>query len=839
MASLSLNQIEEKLNKEFAGSERRIVFWYDDKADFAEEVDNLKLKNAKLYHLTPTNQLRTKVLLEREDTESSYLLYAPFAKPEVYCNHLEDTLLYSKRFYADRISLICADLDIDESLKPVLERYSKYFAAKERLQRFYNLDVDKFNAPNIQLALLCCICKTRVFSFEEVLSKVLLAEDWEHNPYLEEMEKYDLLDAFWQQCSDSLGYALTDKSLEKLLLSIFVTYADKYIVGNIPASWEPFLCNKQGSVIAFLESFRNNVQYRERYNALAGYAAGKLQAEAALQVLGAEAVLYLDGFLACDKVILQWLVEHLLLEDLSAALAGKNMQEICELRSKMHFAGITSAQYTLCDCAYEIIKVVKYQPEQGFNNILSKYLKEDWQIDYWYRKFYTAYDSLYNVSGFNELQQLVENVYSNIYLGKLLPAWNEEAAQAVTDKVVPLQRDFYSHYIKNERDRIVVIISDALRYEVAKELEEKLQQEERCKEEKLTVQLALPPSYTALGMAALLPHQKLTMDESCRVLVEGRRCVSLDEREKVLQLANIASVCLQFDDLKKMKRDELRSAFANKQVIYIYHNQIDARGDAAKTEDEVFIACEEAVDEIYTMLCRLSVSASIVKFIVTADHGFIYQRHSIAENEKLAVVGNNTVVNHRFVIGEVKQEFGAGAISLGAVLDNDDSRYVSFPKGAQIFKTAGGGTNYVHGGSSPQEMIVPVLCVKMDRGHIETRQAEIKLHTLLKKITSKDVNLVFVQTEPVSDTVKAATYKLSFVDSKNKPVSNECLLTADSIASDSTQRMVTARFSFINTEYDSRAAYYLVLKDAETDVELWRQEFIIDMPFMGNFGFDF
>ena len=50
-----------------------------------------------------------------------------------------------------------------------------------------------------------------------------------------------------------------------------------------------------------------------------------------------------------------------------------------------------------------------------------------------------------------------------------------------------------------------MIISDALRYEVAKQLEQKLQHEERCKEEKLEVQLALPPSYTALGMAALLP----------------------------------------------------------------------------------------------------------------------------------------------------------------------------------------------------------------------------------------------------------------------------------------------------------------------------------------------
>ena len=68
MAELNLSQIEEKLNSEFRGEGRRLVFWYDDKGDFADEVDNLKLQNAKIYHLTQSNQFRTKVLLEREDT---------------------------------------------------------------------------------------------------------------------------------------------------------------------------------------------------------------------------------------------------------------------------------------------------------------------------------------------------------------------------------------------------------------------------------------------------------------------------------------------------------------------------------------------------------------------------------------------------------------------------------------------------------------------------------------------------------------------------------------------------------------------------------------------------
>ena len=71
MAELNLSQIEEKLNSEFRGEGRRLVFWYDDKGDFADEVDNLKLQNAKIYHLTKSNQFRTKVLLEREEAESN------------------------------------------------------------------------------------------------------------------------------------------------------------------------------------------------------------------------------------------------------------------------------------------------------------------------------------------------------------------------------------------------------------------------------------------------------------------------------------------------------------------------------------------------------------------------------------------------------------------------------------------------------------------------------------------------------------------------------------------------------------------------------------------------
>ncbi|WP_328597066.1 hypothetical protein [Porcincola intestinalis] len=97
MAELNLKQIEDRLNAEFlSGSEdnRKLVFWYDDKAEFAEDVDSLRLSSAKILHLTELNQFKTKLFLEQEDRTTNYLIYAPFSKPDVHENHLEDVLLY-------------------------------------------------------------------------------------------------------------------------------------------------------------------------------------------------------------------------------------------------------------------------------------------------------------------------------------------------------------------------------------------------------------------------------------------------------------------------------------------------------------------------------------------------------------------------------------------------------------------------------------------------------------------------------------------------------------------------------------------------------------------------
>jgi hypothetical protein len=157
LAELNFKQITDRLNAEFTGDTRKLVFWYDDRADFAEDIDTLQLENAKLLKLTPGSQFATKYFLERQDKTTNYLIYAPFPKPDVRENHLEDTMLYSKRFFADRASLLSVDLGIDQKYKQVIEKHIKFFASKERTQRFYDLEIENFNEENILIGLMSAV----------------------------------------------------------------------------------------------------------------------------------------------------------------------------------------------------------------------------------------------------------------------------------------------------------------------------------------------------------------------------------------------------------------------------------------------------------------------------------------------------------------------------------------------------------------------------------------------------------------------------------------------------------------------------------------------------------
>lgn len=840
MAELNLKQIIDRLNAEFTGETRKLVFWYDDKAEFAEDMETVELQNAKIYHLQPDNQFYTKYFLERVDKTTNYLIYAPFPKPDVRDNHLEDTMLYSRRFFADRASLLSVDLGIEEKYKPVIEKHIKFFANKERTQRFCDLEIENFNEENILVGLLSAVCKARTCSFEEVVRIVLTDGELVDNAFLQEFEKYDLLSAFWQLCEQHFGYTDTKPSLERLLVTLFVTYTGRYVQAELPAAWKSFVSYKSGNIIAFLDSLMNSVLYRDKYDALSAHVAKGLNVLSAFAGMRVDDLVECDTFLAVDQVLVKWLIGRLVSEDIGAIVNGFTIPELCEKRAKMHFGRKTGKTYQMLSSAYSMVKKADYHAADGLKPIIDRYLAADYNMDQQYRKFYYYYDQLESTESFESLRELVENIYTNEYLACLLPAWNAGIQQDAAFSAIPLQREFYNVNLRYTKERTVVIISDAMRYEVGQELFARMQDDPKCTA-KLSVQLSVLPSYTRLGMAALLPHKTLEMTDDFQVLVEGILCDNLAGRQQVLQSYNPDSVCVQFDDIKNLKVAELRDVLTKRQIIYVYHNQIDARGDKANTEDEVFHACEEAVQEIVDLIHRISVSGNTYHFIVTADHGFIYKRDKLTESDKISgKSAEKAFVNRRFIVSKAAlEDDGIDHMSMGRVLGNEDSKVVSYPVSSNVFKVAGGGANYVHGGSSPQEMLVPVLEFKMERGHMETKNAEIALVSIVHKITNLITSMDFIQSDAVSDTVKAAKYRIFFLSEDNEKISNENSYVADSREENAQKRIFRMRFTFKNKKYDKDKQYYLVVYDEESGLEQWRQPVIMDIAFADDFGFGF
>jgi len=413
---------------------------------------------------------------------------------------------------------------------------------------------------------------------------------------------------------------------------------------------------------------------------------------------------------------------------------------------------------------------------------------------------------------------------------------------------VERQTDFYRREVASADSRVYVIISDAMRYEVAASLAERLRRDTQAKVELKSMQ-AVFPTITKFGMAALLPHKALSVEmksgktERLAVLADGQS-TEANNRDKVLKAADSASVALKYRDIIGMKRVERQALVKGMNVVYIYHDTID---EAGHQETSVFSACDAAIEELKNMVRVITNEWSGVNIVITADHGFLYTYSPLTEDDK---VDKATEKSEDIELGRRYAIMRKGAQSqylLPVKFLDGNTNYDAFAPRENIrIKMNGGGLNFVHGGVSLQEMATPVIEYhflrnqskeyQKNRDKYDTKPVEIVLLSASRKISNMSFFLDFYQKDAIGDNRKAAIYQILFTDSDGNPVSDTVKIIADKSDGNERNRVFRCKFNLKARKYSNTETYCLVITDGNGLQR--REEFQIDIASAGD-EFDF
>ena len=872
---MNISQLQENLDRLFHQEGHRLVFWYDPEQEFSDSISELEINEVQLLQLGKWGSFELKIKLEREDPEGKYLLYAPFDEPDPDKDWLLDIKLYSYTFQADQASIILNELGLThQSLKSHIKNRKKFFRSKERLERLKKWVSPKDDQEELDKKLLAVATRAEYPSIFSLTMKILsefadkgLTDQGNTLNSWETIQKCDLEQSFWQFMEKTFGYSHTNPTLQDLSLRLFVTDLAHNLNQNPPKSIGHFILPNGISTIntnVFLSQWRNHVSYYPSYNSIAQFLDKELQLDQSLADYDEDALLEVMTFPSVGKKIIKSLRDRIIQGE---NLNNSEISNVLDKRKNGHWAGKAEPSgeknlYLACYKALEkAIYLFRYRHkyDQGLSfsspgNMFQGYINELYCIDQYYRHFCEQAD-LVEMGGWDVLKSLqdsIEDCYTwfleqmSYIWGSFLDAHKSQSFfenWSLNELDIQNQQNFFSTFIQpiirqNPRTRVFVIVSDAFRYEAAQELLQEINSKYRFKGN-LKAMLGVVPSYTALGMAALLPHNQYKFGEHKNVLVDDKPASNLEQRSKIL--SEREGIALRAEKLFEINKEEGRELIKPYRIIYIYHDRIDSTGDTASSEDKTFEAVRKTIKEIDALVRIIINNLNGTHVLVTADHGFIFSNRPPQEIDKsvLDIKPEKPLeAKKRYILGEDLGEnpkVWHGYIKDTAGIDDDMEFWI--PKGINRFHFVGG-AKFIHGGASLQEVTIPVVSIREMKGKeaikSEVRKTGVSILGSSQKITSTISRFQFIQTEVVSERIKPRGLLISLRD-ENELISNEEKITFDSQSESLDDRKKSIKLTLKPKQYDNKKDYYLVLRDSETQIEYDRTPFKIDLAFMDEF----
>lgn len=752
MSALSIIQRQLGERFEAPGEAGRIVIWNDPDGDYDNGcIEDLDLPGVTVLRVDGNEFAIKRRVLAAEPTRK-FLIHRPSPGPDdPVANWLLDLELAYGTFTADPASLVVQELGGGPALREVAEQYPTFFREESRVAALKARLEDGDDATDIAAKMVAAVIGCQGNSLDVIWRNLLTENASGESTWIDEITGLGLAGFHWAGTRDIYGYGAETPSVDDFVRWLFARAWEKF------ASPEP---GEYRNIGRDFSMWSNDVRFADTHRALARRAADELAIEDRVAELDLPALAERFTFEEVDQRIIALLatgVEQRTMTDQDVRrTVGRRATGIWYQQYEQDYQAIAAA--STLSTRIEALPPSIGSPAEGFR----RYVEEWFAIDQSYRQFIVHAGRAVLDEPLGSLRQRVEALYTGSYLGPLGNAWQEQvdAMDRWTVDEAPSASSFYNKRVRpvlHRGNKIVVIVSDALRYDVAEELARRIREEDRFSAE-LTAMLGALPSYTQLGMAALLPHKTLALAEGSKGLVEvdGGPSDGTKNRARILQA--VGGTAVQASDFTRLRPGEARELVKAHRVLYLYHNQIDATGDDPTTESRVFQACEDTIEELIRLVKKLA-NANVNNVLITADHGFLHQDTPLDESQYLTEKPHADALlyaNHRFVLGRGLKRSPAFTTFTPAQLGLAGRVEAQVPKSIHRLRMAGSGVRYVHGGAALQEIVVPVLAINKRRTS-DTRQVAVRIMAQTDRITTGQITVVLHQEEPVSEKVKGRT----------------------------------------------------------------------------------
>lgn len=473
------------------------------------------------------------------------------------------------------------------------------------------------------------------------------------------------------------------------------------------------------------------------------------------------------------------------------------------------FWKLASFALTLASCINRGVK-----SDGNIEALIEWYIQSGYEADFAFRKYHTEKMGAINLpSSIKDLTEYVNNQYAD-FSERGVKEYQQKASELKGYPSLKNQGCVNVVYpALKESKRIVLVMVDALRYEMGKSFSDSIERSFPGHVEN-HAKVSFLPSITRFGMANHLGDISIvTQEGTLQPTIDGKIIASPEDRIEYLKL----TTCVDVQDVR-LENFEGTAISDNTRLLVVRSTGIDVAGENDKLNGLA------AMERELIQLSRLLDECRRMKFdiaVLVADHGFMLQPSFRVGYQIGKPIGSDIVLEEsRMMAGNLNEAEHILSFTPKQIGIEVDVIKFCYAKGFTVFRK---GEVYYHEGLSLQENVVPeiVVCLQEERERhafrLELKYKDKTEGTVYSRRLIVDINIypddLFIDDVNIRLTVKDKNGNI--IGHPDGKFYNDVTQTLN-ISSDVAKARQTIS---IDDEYEG-SSIVLVALDAETNATL-------------------